>query len=43
MGRVKRGDLSRVGAAFFTANGWLSIVFFACGAADVLLRSAFPR
>ena len=35
---VKPGDLSRVDAAFFTANGWLSIVFFACGAADVLLR-----
>ncbi len=35
---VKPGDLSRVDAAFFTANGWLSIVVFACGAADVLLR-----
>ena len=35
---VEPGDLSRVDAAFFTANGWLSIVFFACGAADVLLR-----
>ncbi len=35
---VKPGDLSRVDAAFFTANGWLSIVFFACGAADVLSR-----
>ncbi len=35
---VKPGDLSRVDAAFFTANGWLSIVFFLCGAADVLLR-----
>ena len=36
---VKPGDLSRVDAAFFTANGWLSVVFFACGAADVLLRA----
>lgn len=36
---VKPGDLSRVDAAFFTANGWLSIVFFACCAADVLLRT----
>jgi len=35
---VKPGDLSRVDAAFFTANGWLSILFFAFGAADVLLR-----
>ena len=35
---VKPGDLSRVDAAFFTANGWLSIVFFLCGAADILLR-----
>ncbi|HQR46692.1 MAG TPA: UbiA-like polyprenyltransferase [Thermoanaerobaculia bacterium] len=40
---VKPGDLSRVDAAFFTANGWLSIVLFACGAADVLSRAAFPR
>ncbi len=40
---VAPGDLSRVDAAFFTANGWLSIVFFLCGAADVLLRAAFPR
>jgi 4-hydroxybenzoate polyprenyltransferase len=35
---VRPGDLSRVDAAFFTANGWLSIVVFACGAADILLR-----
>ncbi len=35
---VKPGDLSRVDAAFFTANGWLSVVFFGLGAADVLLR-----
>jgi 4-hydroxybenzoate polyprenyltransferase len=31
-------DLSRVNAAFFTANGWLSVGLFVFGAADVLLR-----
>jgi len=36
---VRPGDLSRVDAAFFTANGWLSVAVFACGAADVLLRA----
>ena len=30
--------LSRVDAAFFTANGWLSVAVFVLGAADVLLR-----
>ena len=35
---VKPGDLSRVDGAFFTANGWLSVVVFVCGAADVFLR-----
>jgi len=35
---VRPGDLSRVDAAFFTANGWLSVAVFVCGAADVLLR-----
>ena len=35
---VSPTDLSRVDAAFFTANGWLSVVVFACGALDVLLR-----
>jgi 4-hydroxybenzoate polyprenyltransferase len=35
---VSPGDLSRVDAAFFTANGWLSIAFLVLGAADVLLR-----
>ena len=35
---VTPGDLSRVNAAFFTANGWLSIAVFVLGAADVLLR-----
>jgi 4-hydroxybenzoate polyprenyltransferase len=36
---VRPGDLSRVDAAFFTANGWLSVAVFICGAADVLLRA----
>lgn len=35
---VSPGDLSRVNAAFFTANGWLSVAVFVLGAADVLLR-----
>ncbi len=35
---VSPGDLSRVDGAFFTANGWLSVAVFVCGAADVLLR-----
>jgi 4-hydroxybenzoate polyprenyltransferase len=35
---VRPGDLSRVDGAFFTANGWLSVAVFVCGAADVLFR-----
>lgn len=35
---VKPGDLSRVNAAFFTANGFVSIVLCAGGVADVLAR-----
>ena len=35
---VSPRDLSRVNAAFFTANGWLSVAVFVLGAADVLLR-----
>ena len=35
---VAPDDLSRVNAAFFTANGWLSVAVFVLGAADVLLR-----
>jgi 4-hydroxybenzoate polyprenyltransferase len=34
---VKPGDLSRVNAAFFTMNGWVSVLFFVFWAADVLL------
>ena len=36
---VRPGDLSRVDAAFFTANGFVSVVLAACGIADVLARS----
>ncbi len=35
---VRPGDLSRVNAAFFTANGFVSLALAACGIADVLWR-----
>ncbi len=35
---VKPSDLSRVNAAFFTVNGYISLLFFFTWAADVLLR-----
>lgn len=35
---VRPGDLSRVNAAFFTANGFVSVVLAVCGIADVLTR-----
>jgi 4-hydroxybenzoate polyprenyltransferase len=35
---VRPKDLSRVNAAFFTANGFVSIVLAVCGIADVLTR-----
>ena len=35
---VKANDLSRVNAAFFTMNGWVSVLFFVFWAADVFLR-----
>ncbi len=34
---VKPNDLSRVNAAFFTMNGWVSMLFFFFWAADILL------
>ena len=34
---VRNDDLSRVDAAFFTVNGWVSVIFFAFWAADILL------
>jgi len=36
-GLVKPDDLSRVNAAFFTVNGYVSVLFFAFWAADILL------
>ena len=35
---VSPKDISRVNGAFFTANGWLSVAVFLCGALDVFLR-----
>jgi 4-hydroxybenzoate polyprenyltransferase len=37
---VRPGDLSRVNAAFFTANGFVSVTLALCGVADVLTRGA---
>jgi len=37
---VKADDLSRVNAAFFTMNGYVSVLFFLFWAADILLRRA---
>ena len=34
---VKAGDLSRVNAAFFTANGYVSVLFFVFWCADIIL------
>jgi 4-hydroxybenzoate polyprenyltransferase len=34
---VKPDDLSRVNAAFFTVNGYVSVIFFGFWAADILL------
>ncbi|MFY9551170.1 MAG: UbiA-like polyprenyltransferase [Thermoanaerobaculia bacterium] len=36
---VRPGDLSRVDAAFFTANGFVSVALALCGIADVLFRA----
>ncbi|MBL8177357.1 MAG: 4-hydroxybenzoate octaprenyltransferase, partial [Bryobacterales bacterium] len=36
---VKATDLSRVNAAFFTVNGWVSMLFFVFWAADILFLS----
>jgi 4-hydroxybenzoate polyprenyltransferase len=35
---VKPADLSRVNAAFFTVNGWVSMLFFVFWAADMIVR-----
>ena len=35
---VKADDFSRVNAAFFTMNGWVSLAFFAFWAADIFVH-----
>jgi 4-hydroxybenzoate polyprenyltransferase len=40
-GLVKPHDLSRVNAAFFTVNGYVSLLFFACWAADIFLHRSY--
>lgn len=35
-------DLSRVNAAFFTMNGWVSVIFFAFWSADILVHTLHP-
>lgn len=39
-GLVKPDDLSRVNAAFFTMNGYVSVLFFVFWAADILIHRA---
>ncbi|HMF76991.1 MAG TPA: UbiA-like polyprenyltransferase [Bryobacteraceae bacterium] len=40
-GLVKANDLSRVNAAFFTVNGYVSLLFFAFWAADIFLHRQY--
>jgi 4-hydroxybenzoate polyprenyltransferase len=40
-GLVKPTDLSRVNAAFFTMNGYVSVLFFVFWTADILLHRTF--
>jgi 4-hydroxybenzoate polyprenyltransferase len=40
-GLVRADDLSRVNAAFFTVNGYVSVLFFAFWAADILVHRKF--
>ena len=40
-GLVKPDDLSRVNAAFFTVNGYVSLLFFAFWAADIFLHRQY--
>ncbi len=42
-GLVKPDDLSRVNAAFFTVNGYVSFLFFAFWAADILLHRGITK
>ena len=39
---VRADDLSRVDAAFFLVNGWVSVLFFAFWAVDLWLGNALP-
>ncbi len=39
---VRSDDLSRVNAAFFAVNGWVSVLFFASWAADIWLAVSVP-
>ncbi len=41
-GLVKPHDFSRVNAAFFTVNGYVSLLFFAFWAADIFLHREVP-
>ncbi|HYZ83909.1 MAG TPA: UbiA family prenyltransferase, partial [Bryobacteraceae bacterium] len=36
---VRPDDLSKVGAAFFTVNGWVSLLFFLLWTADIYLQT----
>ena len=38
---VQADDLSRVNAAFFTVNGYVSVLFFVFWAADILLLARY--
>jgi 4-hydroxybenzoate polyprenyltransferase len=40
-GLVSPNDLSRVNAAFFTVNGYVSVLFFVFWAADILLHRKY--
>ncbi|MCU1294818.1 MAG: putative 4-hydroxybenzoate polyprenyltransferase [Bryobacterales bacterium] len=40
-GLVKPDDLTRINAAFFTVNGYVSLLFFAFWAADILLHRRY--
>jgi 4-hydroxybenzoate polyprenyltransferase len=40
---VKADDLSRVDAAFFTMNGYVSVIFFVFWAADLFLHDTYIR
>ena len=37
---VHADDLSKIDAAFFTMNGYISVLFFVCWATDILWHSS---